>query len=331
MTYDEIIKERDAALNSETDRELDEWQEKRLIIAGRLNRKEITIEEGIEQFEALNEITKNIEKDIVEQVDAPKQLSLFSFLPTVIARTSPFFPMSKKEMGNRPLYKNLEINNPWGSITFKGPRLAVYDESVLLAVLHIARKKRTSAFNVSFAEICEIMGSKGGKSYNTIFSSLERMAESTVKTVVKIPKSKRKDQDDDNAQHEMIGSILSTVYRRTDDTKGAYIALNESFLLFYGANLTTTIDVKERASLKGDTAKALHRFLRTHRPSSVPFGFKTLAAGINLNIKQPNWRLKQKITAALDELKKHNLIENYEPKDNNKVEITRVEIKVVKD
>ena len=77
--------------------------------------------------------TDQIKKELVKHAPEQKQ-QIFSFMLTEMTRISPFFPLSKRKMRDRPL-ERLTWNNAWGRFTVTGERLSIHDEAVLLAVL----------------------------------------------------------------------------------------------------------------------------------------------------------------------------------------------------
>jgi len=99
----------------------------------------------IKAIQHITQTTDQIKKELVKH--APElEKQIFSFMPTETTRISPFFPLSKREMRDRPL-ERLSWDNAWGRFTVTGERLSIYDESVLLAVLvlmwkHSVEKER---------------------------------------------------------------------------------------------------------------------------------------------------------------------------------------------
>ena len=263
------------------------------------------------------EVKDDIEKHILDVTGKPQQLKL-AFMPTTIARTSPFFPMSKAEMKNRPLYQDFVIENRWGRITISGPRLSIYDESVLLTLLVLAKKHKSDHIQTSFSEMCETMGvARGANTYAAISASLKRFRQAVIDTELY-----KKDSEKKEVARLIGGAIVSSVDQETESGK-IKVTLNPYFLALYGANLTTSLDVGERAKLKGDTTKALYRFIQTHKPGSVPFGLLTLCHGINLNTEQPLFEIRKQIRPALTELKKHGHIKSWKIDQVDNVYIKR--------
>jgi hypothetical protein len=82
---------------------------------------------------AVSEVKEHIGKQ-----PQPHEQMLFSFMPTQMTRTTPFYPMGKREMRDRPT-ETLEWETSWGRIAVTGERLAVYDETILLSLLLLVR------------------------------------------------------------------------------------------------------------------------------------------------------------------------------------------------
>lgn len=264
--------------------------------------------------------------DVVEEVhehlkkihEKPEQLKL-AFMPTRIARTSPFFPMSRSEMKSRPLYKDFKIVNRWGTITVSGPKLSIQDETVLLAVLLLAKQYKTDRFSTNYAELCGVMGVKRGSTqYVSLSECLKRLTKTVVDT--EIYSSQKGEQK--KVIESITGAILSNVVQKPKSTT-VEIFLNPYFLALYGVNLTTGIDLDKRAKLKGDVSKALYRFLETHSGGGVPYGLLTICNAINLNVDQPVFEIRKILRKALAELQRQGNIKKWRLDKNDLVHIHR--------
>lgn len=261
------------------------------------------------------EVKQAVEKHVTEITGKPQQLQL-SFMPTSMGRTSPFFVMSRKEMKDRPTYQDFPVQNPWGSITISGPKLSIFDESILLALLFLAKRHKTDSFDTTYVELCETIGtSRGSRQYKFIEESLIRLAKTTTETILTKGKQNEK-------LCSFTGSILSQV-NQDFQAKKIHVALNPHFLILYGGNLTTALNMGDRAKLKGDTAKALYRFLQTHVPSSNRFNMLTLAHAVNVDIEQPLSEIRKQIRSALAELRKQGHIERWSLDKADNVHIYR--------
>ncbi len=257
-------------------------------------------------YQHLSNLVEEVHEHILKAQGKPEQLKL-AFMPKEIARTSPFFPMKRSDMADRPLYKDFVIENRWGTITVSGPKLSINDESVLLAVLFLAKKHRTERLETDYNEMCGIMGvSRGTTQYLAIAEGLERLASSIVNTKL----YETEDLEKREIARSITGAIISNVDQKPKSTKVS-VFLNPYFLALYGANMTTGINLDKRAKLKGDVAKALYRFLETHSGGGVPFGLITLCNAVNLNTDQPKAEIRKVIRKSLAELQKQGNIKRW--------------------
>lgn len=269
-------------------------------------------------YQHLSNIVEEVHEHILKAQGKPEQLKL-AFMPKEIARTSPFFPMKRSDMADRPLYKDFVIENRWGTITVSGPKLSINDESVLLAVLFLAKKHKTERFSSNYNEVCQIMGvSRGKNSYTAIADSLSRLAKSIVETNLYDAANSNKR----TIVRSITGAIISNVDQQPQSTT-VNISLNPYFLALYGANMTTGINLDKRAKLKGDVAKALYRFLETHSGGGVPFGLITLCNAINLNTDQPKAEIRKVIRKSLAELQKQGNVKRWKIDKKDLVHIFR--------
>jgi len=269
-------------------------------------------------YQHIAEAVDAVTKHVAEVTGKPEQLKL-AFLPTSIARTSPFYPMSRGEMKTRPLYKDFEIKNRWGNIVISGPKLSIQDESVLLAILILVKKNKNVVIDTDYAEICENMGvTRGSSQYSAISECLKRLTKAVVDTNL----FSDKEGEGHKITMSITGAMISNVYQETKSTN-VVIHVNPYFLALYGANLTTGIDVNKRSKIKGDTAKALYRFLETHSGGGVPFGLMTLCHAINVNVEQQMFEIRKVIRKALAELQKHKHIKRWKIDRNDLVYIYR--------
>jgi hypothetical protein len=70
---------------------------------------------------------------------APEQMwTPIAPMPTDMCRVSPFFPMARQKLGDRPFIRDMVItSSSWGEIKYTGPKLSTYEEDVLMALLSI--------------------------------------------------------------------------------------------------------------------------------------------------------------------------------------------------
>lgn len=246
----------------------------------------------------------------------PQQMyAPFANVPTEICRVSPFFIMSREEMASRPYVKGMLIGAPnqWGQLSYSGPKLSTYEEDVFFAVLALidlaeyrfideVNDHKTYAFGGPLFPILKLMG-KGGckKEYSQVLTALEYMAGATFKMTLNTrgPDGRIIEESWD------ITNMLSHVKWRNrpgSDRKEVYIVINPYFYERYLSERVTLIDVIERAKLNSQTAKAVMRFLSSHRHDRWDGMLLTLVRSINLNENQPVFKLRQTLKAAIREL-----------------------------
>jgi hypothetical protein len=268
---------------------------------------------------SLNEVKGHIAKRSQE----PEQL-LFSFMPTQMTRTTPFYPMSKRDMKDRPVEK-LEWETSWGKIAVSGERLAVYDETVLLNLLLLVRKHRSEAFETTQYELCKLANVKPAtNTYNAIWHSIKRLSKTHIDLEIWEGKGKAR-----KPMTEMTGTII-TWTKRNRKTGKLQIALNPYFIEMYADSFTTNIDLKFRADLKGDTGKALYRFYEGQRGSKYTIHILKLATAINLNINLPSNELRKNIRKGLRELRAKGYLDRWTlPAKSDLVTVWKAQRKVL--
>lgn len=241
-------------------------------------------------------------KSIIAGQPIPQEQMMFSFMPTKLTRTSPFFPMSKRAMKNRP-YEELEWETSWGMMRVEGKRLSIYDESVLLSLLVLVKKHRTHAFETTQNELCRIANTHTGRdTYNAIWESIKRLSKTSIDLDIMEGKGKAR-----KYVKQMTGPIL-TFGERSPQTGKLSIVFNMYFLEMYAASFITTLDLEFRALLKGDVAKALYRFYKSHRDQKFTCHALVLAKAVNINTDLPLRKIRERIRTANRELKKKGFL-----------------------
>lgn len=241
-------------------------------------------------------------KKLITDQPPPHEQLMFSFMPTRLTRTSPFFPMSKRAMKNRP-YEELEWETSWGMMRVEGKRLSIYDESVLLSLLVLVKKHRTHAFETTQNELCRIAKTHTGRdTYNAIWESIKRLSKTSIDLDIMEGKGKAR-----KYVKQMTGPIL-TFGERSPKTGKLCIVFNMYFLEMYAASFITTLDLEFRASLKGDVAKALYRFYKSQRDLKYTCHALVLAKAVNINTDLPLRKIRERIRTGNRELKKKGFL-----------------------
>ena len=247
----------------------------------------------IKASQQITQTTERIKKELVKHAPEQEQ-QIFSFLPTKMTRVSPFFPLSKRDMKDRPL-EELTWESSWGRLTVSGKRLSIYDESVLLAVLLLMRKHKTGTFQTTRYEICGVMNVKPAKdTYNAVWESLKRLTKTGIDLEIWEGKGKKR-----KTKIEMTTTILSGAVH----TEKYQITVNPYFLEMYGEGFLTNLDLRFRASLTGDITKALYRFYEGQRDTTYQCHVLTLSKAVNLNMNLSNNDLRKHIRKGLRELR----------------------------
>lgn len=105
-----------------------------------------------------------------------------------------------------------------------------------------------------------------------------------------------------------MSSILSGVYW-DDFEKELLVTVNPFFYEIYINGHITLMDVARRMSIKGLNAKALYRFVQSHRKNPVFVGnFLTLADVLNMDKEQPAWKIRQLLKVAIEELIRQEIL-----------------------
>ena len=204
-----------------------------------------------------------------------------------------FIPLRRGWRGKNRM--EISYKNKIGKITVVSPwQLDIADESVLLAIVAIAGlrgktltieakhqsaiifrenlsekyERETLAISSSLYELCKIIGnSTGGKAKINVEKSLERLSATTLFIEVR---------------GEKWNSKIISFFRDKKGRLRIAINANSSHALLCNDYQYTNIDLIERAGLKNDTAKAVHRRLSALVwPShSTKVGVDTLIKGI---------------------------------------------------
>jgi len=243
----------------------------------------------------IKQATDEVKNYISKQSPGPPEQQIFSFLPTKMTRISPFFPLSKREMKDRPL-EELTWENPWGTFKVTGRRLSIYDESVLLAVLLLMRKYQTETFQTTRHALCKVMDVNPCRdTYNAVWGSLGRLTKTGIELKIWDTKTKGKKR---KAKMQMVNTILSGA-EQDEDTGKILITVNPYFVRMYGESFITNLDLKFRTKLTGDITKALYRFYEGQRGNSYSCHLLTLAKAVNLNMDLSNNDLRKHIRKGL--------------------------------
>ncbi|NCD11276.1 MAG: hypothetical protein EOL93_01885 [Epsilonproteobacteria bacterium] len=265
---------------------------------------------------------QKIENIIKEGVD--ENGSEWASYPTDLTRCSPFFPMGKQEMAKRIFLEDYVIVSAgWGSIKYTGPKLSIYDEDVLMAVLAIVQSRAKDSgilnekgkthyyYNGSVLPILRLLGYENPNkdAYKMVLRSLNLLSVAGVKLSVSVGKKTNSKKEKDQKIIQMA-SILST-FEWNEKTKDLLVVINPFFYEMYVSKTVTFIDVVKRVNLSGTISKALYRFVQSHRESGVFRGhFLTLADVLNVNLSNQNYEIRRALKKAIIELIDDGILTN---------------------
>ena len=192
------------------------------------------------------------------------------------------------------------MKNAWGEIQFYGPKLSTYEEGVLMAILALLdtteQHNGTGAYTYKgpFYPLLRLLkGSKPNKSeYKRVYRALKPLSVSGFNLVL---------FRDNKVYTERLSNIL-TYAEWNNETRELTITLNPYFHAIYVNGNFTLIDIEQRMRLKSPVAKALHRFILSHRDNVWQGHFLTLAASLNLHLEQPAFHIRQVLKEAMNQL-----------------------------
>jgi hypothetical protein len=304
----------------------------RALAAWIANRRGLSIEE--EAMAAGKEM-----RDLVQaaQAQGGEQGSLagwFGF-PTVLTRTSPFFPKNRKDLAtgegrDRAFLRNYVITAAgWGELLYSGPLLTTYDEDALWAVLAaldtLTKYRRTTtvegideggvavqvptfSYSGPVGPLMGLMGYKNPSSADRrrFVDSLELMLSGVIKMAHSGGKTKAGKKK--APKREQMNNILSNV----DWTPGARhleVTVNPFFYARYYSAQVSIMDMAVRSRLKSPIAKALYRFVQSHRTGKCFEGhFLTLCDVLNLERDQPLKELRRLLKTAISALVRQGVL-----------------------
>ena len=269
---------------------------------------------------------KKSAKEIHDKIgQSPEQMWFpFAPMPTELCRTSPFFPMAKQNMTERPYIRDMVItDNSWGKITYTGPKLSTYEEDVLMAILALLDEaknreeievegKTTYTYTGPIRPILRLMGYKtfGSSSYNRAIESMKLLHGAVVDFRKKGVRRK-------------INNILIDC-DIDEKSKQLTVTVNPYFHEMYMAGSITLLDVIRRARLKSPIAKSLDRFIQSHRDKSWRGHIITLAVALNLDLEQPMKQTRRQIKDSINILINNGILEPSSTVKNDIVTLAKI-------
>lgn len=242
----------------------------------------------------------------------PEQLRFsFSPFPTQLTRTSPFFPISTHEIAKREYIRDMVIaSHSWGELTYTGPKLSVFEEDHLMILLALicdvnARTEEaceggeiTYTYTGNIRKILRLkrIENPGANHYKTVIDSLTLLTGASFKLITKKTGKGKKDLDT-----TYVNNIL-TNFAYTHGSGNLKVTVNPYFYQTFGQGMVTWLDVQIRSRLKSAHAKALYRFIMSHRDDKWEGPLLTLAASTNMDSNLPKIKTRERLKKAIAEL-----------------------------
>ena len=260
---------------------------------------------------------------------APKEqgsmLGWFGF-PTMLTRTSPFFPKNRNELAtgeglDRKFLRNYVITAAgWGELLYSGPILTTYEEDALWAVLAMLdavskyrsiegdKGEQTFTYRGPARPILLLMGHKqpSGTHRKRLVESCELMTTAAIKMAASGGKTKTGKKR--APRKTDMSNILSNV-SWDDEAKELAVTVNPFFYEAYCSAKISLMSMAVRAKLTSPVAKALYRFVMSHRSGRCFEGhFLTLADALNMDRDQPMTELRRTIKLAMAALQRNGVL-----------------------
>jgi len=231
----------------------------------------------------------------------------FAPIPRDLCRCSPFFPLNRNQLKLRAFLEELVVaQSSWGTVTYTGPRLSIYEEDVLLAVLAVLDAqhrpetitedgKRAFTYKGPIRPLIQALGySKPSKAEYTRFRRALRLLMATAMEI------------NTKAGSWATTNIVAAVFGKGENIS---ITVNPYFHEMYGQGAVTLLDVPTRLKLSGQIARAMHRFICSHRDLRWQGHFLTLAGALNVGVDAPHFEIRRQLKTAITALVKAGVLE----------------------
>lgn len=291
-----------------------EKKDDRSLFEQRISMIQETSERGDVSIEPMGEgrtgrlMIKEAGKAVREHIShQPHVQRVFSFMPTMMTRVSPFHFRNRKQLKDWPLVRlDSEDRQSWGRMTVTGELLVIFDETVLFSLLALMKKHRNDAFETNLDEICilsNIVPSAGN--YNAVWRSVQRLAGTRIDMELSKGSGRKK-----RPVQRMTGSILG--YADMDpERNGVRVVFNPYFLEMYGESFVTNIDIMFRSGLKKDVSKACYRFLQGQLEKEIDVSLPNLSVAINLDLQKDASAVRRKVREGLRELEEKGYLSSF--------------------
>lgn len=249
-----------------------------------------------------------------EDVVIEEQGRLVPF-PVELTRCSPFFPLARQAMTKRDFMQGeLIASTGWGEVRYTGPKLSVFEEDVLLAVLFLVSKpsehrryvqvddRFTWAWRGPAFPLLKLMGYEraGKREYKRLTDALSLLMSAVVE--LSVSDGRTKSGRKRPPRHILLEHLLERG-RWHEDEKVLEVTPNS---LLLGRSRFSLLDVQERLALKSALAKALYRFVRGQDVWSG--SLTTLADVLHMDTAQAKREQRRALSEAIAELKKRGIL-----------------------
>jgi len=248
----------------------------------------------------------------------PHVQRLFSFMPSLMTRVSPFHFRGRTRSRDWPLVRlDSGERDAWGRMGVVGELLVIFDETVLLTLLSLMTVLESDVFETDCDEICALSMIRATTAgHRDIWRSIQRLAGTRIDLDLIRGKGKAR-----QTTKAMTGSILS--YGDMDRDSGAIrVVINPYFLEMYAESFVTNIDLRFRASLKSDLSKALYRFFQGQLDLDVEIDAPRLARAVNLTEAEPAGVVR-KLRAGFKELAGREYLQRHEISKDGRVSVRK--------
>lgn len=300
---------------------------------GEINRRDAAIEtfhDIIARLRALarqrlQEYAEELRDEIVPEAEAEQLRLPLAPLPSDLARTSPFFPVKQRHLADREALfvpDMLIAQTAWGEIRYSGIMLSTFDEDILLALLAVLRELSARAGQYDWTyegparPLLTLLLNRhpSKRDYDRFVEALKRLSTCTLELVAYARTARRRRRP----RRRVITPLISLLDIDLEQ-RHVRIALNPYFVQVYQAHKSVAlVDVLKRSKLRSQVAKAIYRFVMSHRSRKWEGHYLTLAAAVNLYPGPPyirksaGWKTRQNIrrniSSAIRELIRHGIL-----------------------
>jgi hypothetical protein len=263
---------------------------------------------GTPQMPSGRSMVRDAKADVDHHISRqPHVQRLFSFMPTLMTRVSPFHLASRSSLKSWPLVRLASGRSAnWGRMGVVGEMLVIFDETVLFALLLLMRLYRSDAFETSTAELCRLANIKESpRNASDVWQSVRRLAGTRIDLELTTGKGKRR-----QVRRAMSGAILGYA-DRTPDADRLRVVVNPYFYEMYADSFVANIDIRFRASLKRDVSKAFYRYLQGQTVADLTVALVNLTRAVNIDVRQPPGQLLQTVRSGLSELQRRGYLQSF--------------------